>query len=118
MPFACPDGRPWSFPPQLHCSPTSYGPAPRILVGATPPNARLIAPLGGAVEPLVRAPQAVQSARIGGVRVIDDAVLEHERAHARPIARVRDRVGSAGGRELHDGLRERCRVHRVTTAPL
>jgi hypothetical protein len=87
-----------------------------VLVVAAPPDARLVAPLGGAVEPLVHAPEAVQSARIGGIGVVDDPVLEHERAHARPIARVRGHVGSAEGRELGDGLRDRCRVHRVAAA--
>src|SRR2546422_8250688 len=70
-----------------------------VLVVAAPPGARLVAPLGGAVEPLVHAPEAVQSARIGGIGVVDDAVLEHEGAHARPLARVRGHVGSAHGRE-------------------
>src|SRR5258706_943661 len=59
-----------------------------VLVVAAPPGARLVAPLGGAVEPLVHAPEAVQSARIGGIGVVDDAVLERERAHARPLAPV------------------------------
>src|SRR5206468_6347026 len=57
-----------------------------VLVMAAPPDARLVAPLGRAVEPLVHAPEAVQSARIGGIGVVDDTVLEHERAHARPLA--------------------------------
>src|SRR5881409_2395079 len=70
-----------------------------VLVVAAPPDARLVAPLGCAVEPLVHAPEAIQSARIGGIGVVDDAVLERERAHARPFARVRGRVGSAHGRE-------------------
>ena len=87
-----------------------------VLVVAAPPDARLVAPLGRAVEPLVHAPEAVQSARIGGIGVVDDAVLEHERAHARPLARVRGRVGSGHGRELGDGFRDRCRVHRVAAA--
>src|SRR5947199_2048556 len=38
-----------------------------VFVVATPPDARLVAPLGSAVEPLVHAPEAVQSARIGGI---------------------------------------------------
>src|SRR3989442_410246 len=71
-----------------------------VLVVAAPPGARLVAPLGGAVEPLVHAPEAVQSARIGGIGVVDDAVLEHKGAHARPLARVRGHVGSHHGREL------------------
>src|SRR5918996_2539306 len=70
-----------------------------VLVMAAPPDARLVAPLGGAVEPLVYAPEAVQSARIGRIGVVDDAVLERERAHARPLARVRGHVGSGHGRE-------------------
>src|SRR5207249_3313857 len=55
-----------------------------VLVVAAPPDARLVASPGGAVEPLVHAPEAVQSARVGGIGVVDDAVLERERAHARP----------------------------------
>src|SRR3989454_9888214 len=70
-----------------------------VLIVAAPPDARLVAPPGGAVEPLVHAPEAVQSARIGGVGVVDDAVLERECAHARPLPRVRGRVGSGHERE-------------------
>jgi hypothetical protein len=69
---------------------------------AAPPDARLVAPLGCAVEPLVHAPEAVQSARVGGIGVVDDAVLERERAHARPFARVRGHIGSGHGRDLGD----------------
>src|SRR5438067_7985095 len=64
-----------------------------VLVVTAPPDTRLVAPLGCAVEPLVHAPEAVQSARIGGIGVVDDAVVERERAHARPLARVRSPVG-------------------------
>src|SRR5213594_744176 len=70
-----------------------------VLVVAAPPDPRLVAPSGRAVEPLVHAPEAVQSARIGGIRVVDDAVLERERAHTRPLAVERGHVGSAHGRE-------------------
>src|SRR3979411_2858083 len=66
-----------------------------VLVVAAPPDARLVAPLGGAVEPLVHAPETVQSARVGGIGVVDDAVLERERAHARSLARERGHVGPA-----------------------
>src|SRR6516162_2857154 len=55
----------------------------RVLVMAAPPDARLIAPLGGAVEPMAHGQEGVQPACIGGVGVVDDASLEHERAHAR-----------------------------------
>jgi hypothetical protein len=34
--------------------------------------------------------------------MVDDAILEHERAHARPLPRVRGRVGSGSGRKLGD----------------
>src|SRR6266478_2887939 len=73
-----------------------------VLVVAAPPDARLVAPLGCAVEPLVHAPEAVHTARIGGIGVVDDAVLERERADARPLARVRGHVGSGHGRDLCD----------------
>src|SRR4051812_9645270 len=70
-----------------------------VLVVAAPPEARLVAPPGGAVEPLVHAPERVQAARVGGVGVVDDAVLEYERAQARPLARERGHVGPGHGRE-------------------
>ena len=64
-----------------------------------------------------------QSARIGGIGVVDDAALERERAHARPLARVRGHVGSGHGRELGDtplaaGFPDRRHVHRVAAAPV
>src|ERR1051326_2819966 len=59
-----------------------------VLVVAAPPGGFFVTPFGSAVEPLVHAPESVQSARIGGIGVIDDAVLERERAHARPLANV------------------------------
>src|SRR6266536_6483574 len=83
-----------------------------VLVVAAPPDARFVAPLGGAVEPLVHAPEAVQSARIGGIGVIDDAVLERERAHARPFAYVRVHVGAAHGGELAGSVGCRARRYR------
>src|SRR5262245_29455888 len=70
-----------------------------VLVVTAPPDARLVTPLGGAVEPLVHAPEAIHSARIGGIGVVDDAVLERERAHTRALARVRGLVGSGHGGE-------------------
>src|SRR5215468_5302181 len=78
-----------------------YGPrsALLVLVVTTPPCARFVAPFWRAVEPLVHAPKAVQSAPIGGVGVVDDAVLKRERAQARPLARVRGHIGAGHGRE-------------------
>src|SRR4051812_21752427 len=89
-----------------------------VFVVAAPPEARLVAPPGGAVEPLVHAPEDVQSARIGGIGVVDHAVLERERAHARPLTRIRGHVGSGHGRAddraLGGGFR--LRVQRVAAA--
>src|SRR6266849_10030144 len=51
-----------------------------VLVMAAEPRPGLVAPLRRPVEPLVHAPEAVQSAHIGGIGVVDDAVLKHERA--------------------------------------
>src|SRR5260370_28287996 len=91
-----------------------------VLVVVAPPGARLVASLGGAVEPLVHAPEAVQSARIGGIGVVDDAVPEDERAYARPLARIRGHVGPGHGRE---GDRPPAgavllRVQRMAAAPV
>src|SRR5574341_1340852 len=69
-----------------------------VLVVAAHPKSAFVPPKWRPVEPLVNAPEDVQSARIGGIGVVYDAVLEHERAQARPIARVGGRVGSACGR--------------------
>ncbi len=65
----------------------------------TPPDVRFVTAHGGAIEPLVHAPESVQSARIRRVGMVDGAGLEDERAHARPLARVRRRVGTAHRRE-------------------
>src|SRR6185369_2751488 len=73
-----------------------------VLVVTTPPDAALVAAERGAVEPLVHAPDAVHSARIRGIGVVDHAVLEHERAHARSLARVRGGVSSGRRRQLAD----------------
>src|SRR5258706_518159 len=66
----------------------------------------------GTVEPLVHAPEAVQSARIGGIGVVDDAVLEYERAHARLLAHKRGRVRSGHRRDLGDRPVRRRRLPR------
>ena len=50
-----------------------------VLVVAAPRDPGLITALGGAIEPLVHAPEAIQSARISGVGVIHDAVLASRR---------------------------------------
>src|SRR5882762_8618902 len=70
-----------------------------VLVVAAPPEARLVAPLRWADEPPRHAPRAVQSARMGGIGVVDDAVLErtgrplgHE-----PVARPRTQGAQRDG---------------------
>src|SRR5690606_27445951 len=70
---------------------------PRVLVVPAPPDAGLVASFGGAVQPLVHAPQPVEPARVGRIGVVDDAVFHHERAHARPVAVVGGPVGAAHG---------------------
>src|SRR2546430_3513222 len=83
-----------------------------VFVVAAPPDAALVAPLGGAVEPLVHAPEAIESACIGGISVIHDAVRERERAHARPFAYVRVHVGAAHGSKLTRAVGRRARRYR------
>src|SRR2546430_16866718 len=86
--------------PRLRQQHPRLGPAFIVLVVAAPPDARLVTPLGCAAEPLEHAPDGIHSARIGGIGVIDDAVLERERAHARSLARVLSQAGSGLGGEL------------------
>src|SRR5436305_10543124 len=92
-----------------------------VLVVAAPPDTCLVAPLGCALEPLVHAPEAVQAARIGGIGVVDDAVLERERTHPRRLSRIRCAVGSDHGRQLADrtllaGLQQRNKTLRAEVA--
>src|SRR5579875_484931 len=90
--------------------------APVVLVAAPPPDAALAAPLGGAIEPLVCAPQAVEPTGVGGIGVVDGAVLAHEGAHARPVAPVGGRIDAARFRELDDRRRGDIGVQRVGAA--
>jgi hypothetical protein len=57
----------------------------------------------GAVEPLVHPPETVQPARVRRVGVVDDAVLERERTHARRFPRNRRRVRAKDGQGLFVG---------------
>src|SRR6185437_1993059 len=70
------------------------GLAPVVFVVAAPPDAVFVATLGRPVEPLVHTPQPVQPPRVSGVGVVDDAVLKHERAHARPVTRFAATCGT------------------------
>src|ERR1700733_6000405 len=89
-----------------------------VFVVATPPHALLVAPLGRTVEPLIGAPESVQSTRMGGIGVVDDAVLDRESAHARPIARKGSPIGSARRREPGDSIGNLRRGERMVAAPI
>jgi hypothetical protein len=86
----------------------SQSAAPRA-VPSTPPQADLVASLGRAVEPLEHAPEAVQSARIGRIGVVNHAIFQQEGAQARPLAHLGGRVGAGHGRVLDEDLRDRRR---------
>src|SRR4051794_41054137 len=76
--------------------------APSVLVMALPPDAVFVAPERRAIQPLVHAPQAIESARVGGIGVIHHAVAQHEGAHAGAIADVSRRIRAAVGCEFFD----------------
>src|SRR6266481_3682144 len=85
---------------------------------AAPPQAGLVAPAWRAVEPLVHAPEAVQPARVRRVGVVDDAILQRERAHAGPFSPVRRPVRSNARRPLDErwillATLRRSHVHRA-----
>src|SRR5574337_132690 len=83
-----------------------------VPVVMTPPGARLVATERRAVKPLVHAPDAVQPARVGGVGVIDHAVLQRECAHAGSFAQKRRLVGSGHRRvRLKEGEKETDLTH-------
>jgi hypothetical protein len=46
-----------------------------VPVVVAPPDTRFVAALGGAVEPLIHAPQVIQTARVGRVGVVDNVVF-------------------------------------------
>ena len=70
------------------------------LVVPPKPQPRFVPPMRRPVEPLVHSPKRVKAARVGGVGMVDDAVGECERAHARRLASVGGEVGAGHGREL------------------
>src|SRR5216684_3048056 len=73
-----------------------------VLVVAAPPDAGLVTTEWRAVEPLVHAPDAVHPALVRRVGVIDDAILERERAHAGRFSPVRRPVRSDARRDLSE----------------
>src|SRR5581483_2638738 len=65
----------------------------RVPVMMPPPYAAvLVAALGRTIEPRIHAPQRIDAARVGGIRVIDDAILERECTHTGPLPDERAHV--------------------------
>ena len=77
------------------------------------PQPRFVPPIRCPVEPLVHSPERVEAARVGGVCVVDDAVGECERAHARRLAGVGGDVGAGHGREIAYAIRVGYRAERA-----
>src|SRR6185437_4796500 len=60
-----------------------------VFIVPVPPDAAcFVAPARRTIEPLIRTPQDVESARIGRIGVIHGAVFQREGAHARQFAQV------------------------------
>src|SRR5215472_8306474 len=74
-----------------------------VLVMAAPPDVGLVAAVWCTVEPLIHAPHPVDSARVAGIRVVDDSVVEREGADAGSFADVRRRVSSRHRSDFGDG---------------
>ena len=70
-----------------------------VLVVPANPWYRFVPPIRCPIEPLVHSPERVEAARVGGVCVVDDAVGEYERTHARRLAGVDGDIGAGHGRE-------------------
>src|ERR1700738_3604255 len=79
---------------------------PIIPVVVTPPDALFVAPFRGAVEPLVHAPESVQSTGIGRIGMIDDVVLVNESAETGPLAHIGGWLGGGPRRVFGHGARE------------
>src|SRR4029077_10707 len=81
-----------------------------ILVMPFPPEtAILVATFRCAIEPLIHSPESIHSARVSRVSVINNSVLERERAHSGTLARVSVNVGPRRGREFGRPLGSRAR---------
>ncbi len=87
-----------------------------IFVMTLPPGRAFAAAKRRAVEPLIHAPQCIQSARIGGIGLIDRAVLHRKSAHARPVPHIGGRICAAGSRELLHRLRQVHLLDRMAAA--
>jgi hypothetical protein len=76
-----------------------------VLVVPPKPQPCFVPPIRSLVEPLVHSPERVEAARVSGIGVVDDAVGECERAHARRLASVGGDFGAGHGREIAYPLR-------------
>ena len=89
-----------------------------VLVVPPKPRPRFVSTIRRPVEPLVHSPEHIEAARVGGVCVVDDAVGECERAHARRLAGVGGYVGAGHGRHIaYPGSVVEARSNPVLTAP-
>src|SRR5436190_6346017 len=82
-----------------------------VLVMAAPPDPGLVPSQRCTVEPLIHPPETVEAAGVCGVRVVDDAIFERERAQAGRLAQKRGDVRADRLRELRDWA---CRVEART----
>src|SRR5216684_8331965 len=73
-----------------------------VLVVAAPPQAGLVATERRAVEPWIHAPEGVYPSLVCRVGLVDQAILQRERAHAGPLSPVGRPVRSDQRRELSD----------------
>jgi hypothetical protein len=113
--------QPWysTYPAVLHnfqIIRSAWRPLSRIsCVFVVPPKPRpsFVPPIRCPVKPLVHSPERVEAARVGGVCVVDDAVGECERAHARRLAGVGRDIGAGHGREIAYANRVGCRAERA-----
>src|SRR5262245_44930911 len=79
-----------------------------------PPRRAFVASERRTVEPGVHAPEAIEASGVARGRVIHATVRQHERAEARSLADVRQRIRAARGSEL---LNRRRKLGAVDDVP-
>src|SRR5688572_25657666 len=88
-----------------------------VFIVALPPEPVLVATQGRAVQPLVHVPEVIEPARVGGIRVIDLAILFDEGAHAGAIPSVGGRIRAHTLGDLRDhGVHVDDLVHGMRVA--
>src|SRR5262245_25419540 len=63
-----------------------------LVVALEPAEVTLVATVRGPIEPLPHRPHGVDTSRIRGIRVVNGAVVERERAHAGTLERQVPRI--------------------------